>query len=81
MNRMSTIANNFQTPLQAITSHVRIPSVLNLPHRIFSCSVYVHIQKQNRNKLESRAEKCVFLGCGQFQKGYKCYNPSTKFFM
>jgi hypothetical protein len=78
MNRMPTIANNFQTPLQAISSHVRIPSVLNLPPRIFSCSVYVHIQKQNRNKLESRAEKCVFLGCGQFQKGYKCYNPSTK---
>jgi transposase InsO family protein len=45
VNRMSTIANNFQTPLQAIYSHVRISSVLNLPPRIFGCSVYVHIQK------------------------------------
>jgi Reverse transcriptase (RNA-dependent DNA polymerase)/Integrase core domain len=82
MNRMPTTANKFQTPLQSLSSHVHIPSIMHLPPKVFGCSVYVHVQKHNRNKLETRAEKCVFLGFGQFQKGYKCYNPSTgKFYV
>jgi transposase InsO family protein len=77
INRMPTQANKFQTPLQAFTSHINIPSILNLSPKLFGCVAFVHIRKQNRTKLDSCAEKCIFLGFGTFQKGYKCYNPLT----
>jgi hypothetical protein len=79
-NRTPTRVNNFKTPLQILSSHVRIPSILNLPPKIFGCVAYVHLQKPSRSKFEPRAEKCVFLGFGMHQKGYKCYNPNTRKF-
>jgi hypothetical protein len=80
MNRTPTQVNDFKTPLQAFSEKITLTSVLNLALKIFGCTVYVHIQKNLRTKLESRAEKCVFLGMGHNKKGYKCFNPSTKKF-
>ena len=37
--------------------------------------VYVHLPKRDRTKLEPRAAKCVFLGYGVGQKGYRCFDP------
>ncbi|XP_057529974.1 uncharacterized protein LOC130808527 [Amaranthus tricolor] len=31
-----------------------------------------------RNKLEPKAVKCVFVGYGRHQKGYRCYDPQTQ---
>jgi Reverse transcriptase (RNA-dependent DNA polymerase) len=69
---------NFQTPLQVLSSHFPIPSVLNLPPKIFGCVAFVNIQKHQRSKLEPCAERCIFVGYGQHQKGYKCLNPTSK---
>jgi Reverse transcriptase (RNA-dependent DNA polymerase) len=80
MNRIPTQINNFETPLQSFSAHLKLNSVLNLTPKIFGCTAYVHIQKQYRSKLEPRAEKCIFLGMGHNQKGYKCYNPNTRKF-
>lgn len=80
MNRIPTKSNDFQTPLQKLSTQVSIPSILNLEPRIFGCSVYVHMQKTGRSKLEPFAEKCVFLGFSTSQKGYKCYNPTKRRF-
>jgi transposase InsO family protein len=80
MNRIPTQVNNFKTPLQCFSSHLKLNSLLNLPPKIFGCIVYTHIQKQYRSKLEPRAEKCVFLGMGHNQKGYKCYSTNTRKF-
>jgi hypothetical protein len=80
INRTPTRVNDFKTPLQMLSSHVQIPSVLNLIPKVFGCVVYVHIQKNLRSKLEPCAQKCVFLGFGTNQKGYKYYNPNTKKF-
>jgi transposase InsO family protein len=77
LNRVPSKANDFKTPLQALAAHVDIPSYLNLPPKIFGCLAYVHVQKKFRSKIEPYAEKCVFLGFGSHQKGYKCYNPKT----
>ena len=82
INRMPSNVLNFQTPLQVLSSHVPISSVLNLPPKIFGCVAFVHIQKHQRSKLEPCAERCVFVGYGQNQKGYKCLNPiSQKLFV
>ena len=36
--------------------------------------MYVHLPKLARNKLESRAVKCIFVGYGTNQKGYRCFD-------
>eukprot|EP00253_Pinus_taeda_P027098 PITA_27098 len=46
--------------------------------RVFGCVAYAHVPNQLRRKLDSKGEKCVFVGyCGE-SKAYKLYNPSTK---
>jgi Reverse transcriptase (RNA-dependent DNA polymerase)/Integrase core domain len=81
MNRIPTKANEYKTPLQKLSTQVNIPSVLNLEPKVFGCSVYVHLQKQSRTKLESHAIKCIFLGFDIQRKGYKCYCPTNRKFM
>jgi Reverse transcriptase (RNA-dependent DNA polymerase) len=78
INRLPTKANDFHTPLNTLDKFVSIPSILNLPPKIFGCVAYVHIQKQHRTKIEPNAKRCVLLGVGLNQKGYKCYDPVEK---
>lgn len=78
LNRLPTRALKFITPLQALSSKFTIPSILMLQPRIFGCSVFVHIPKARRTKLDPCAVKCVFLGYGIHQKGYRCFDPITK---
>ena len=51
-----------------------------LTPRVFGCNAFVHVHSQHRDKLDPQAIKCVFLGYSSTQKGYKCYNPSTRKF-
>jgi hypothetical protein len=41
---------------------------------VFGCDVYVHIPKENRSKLDKKAEKCIFIGYKYGLKGYKVWN-------
>lgn len=43
----------------------------------FGCSVFVHVPKEKRKKLDMKATKCVFVGYGINKKGYRCWNPET----
>ena len=45
--------------------------------RIFDIA-YVHVPKEKWRKLDTKAEKCIFVGYSDEQKGYKCYEPRTK---
>ncbi len=39
---------------------------------------YVHIPKDEREKLDSKAKKCVFLGYGDTTKGFRLYDPEKR---
>ena len=46
--------------------------------RVFGCAAYVHVQKDERRKLDPKTEKCVLLGYGSVQKGYRVYDHLTQ---
>jgi hypothetical protein len=52
------------------------PDVSHL--KVFSCIAYMHVPHEKRSKLDPKVEKCIFIGYSLEQKGYKCFNPSTR---
>jgi hypothetical protein len=46
--------------------------------RVFGCDAYVHVPKENRSKLDNKAEKCIFIGYKDAIEGYKLWNSVTK---
>jgi hypothetical protein len=68
INRMPSKVINFETPLKRLSTFESIPSILNLPPKIFGCVVYVHIPKNQRTKLEPCAMRCVFVGYGGIRR-------------
>ncbi|KAJ0939464.1 putative RNA-directed DNA polymerase [Helianthus annuus] len=77
-NRLPTKALDLKTPLDTLSTFTKLPPPLTLPPRVFGCIVFSHIPKTERSKLDPCAEKCVFVGYGVNQKGYRCYNPSRR---
>ena len=41
----------------------------------FGSACFVLFQPHEHNKLEPRSRLCCFLGYGETQKGYRCYDP------
>ena len=78
MNRMPSKVLNFKTPLQVLSQHVTLPSLLLIQPRVFGCVAFVHLHKNQRTKLEPCAVRCIFLGYGTNKKGYRCYDPTKK---
>ena len=72
-NRSPTKGVANMTPFEAWTG-VK-PDVKHL--RSFGCTVYAHIPKDERKKLDSKAKKCVLLGYGTETKGYRLYDPQN----
>ena len=46
--------------------------------RVFGCVCYVLIPGEQRNKLEAKSVKGMFIGYTHAQKGYKCYIPESR---
>ncbi|KAL0678032.1 hypothetical protein Bca4012_006013 [Brassica carinata] len=77
-----------------LLSHQRVPTkilknlspfeVLNkskpvIDHlRVFGCVCYVMVPGEQRNKLEAKSTKAMFIGYSITQKGYKCYDPEAR---
>ena len=79
INRMPTRVLSFETTLQRLQKtfpFYRVGS--NMPLKVFGCTTFVHIHPHNQSKLDPKARKCVFIGYSPTQKGYKCFDPSTK---
>ena len=49
------------------------PNVSHL--RIFSCSLYIHVPKEKRSKLEPSGKKVTFVGYSKTSKAYRIYIP------
>ena len=77
INRMPAKILHFKTPLQILSTHLSLPSLLMLPPRIFGCVAFVHLHKNQRTKLDPCAIRCLFLGYGLHKKGFRCYDPNT----
>ena len=45
---------------------------------VFGCSLYFHVVKDKRNKLEATGKKGTFVGYYDNSKAYRIYNPSHK---
>lgn len=70
-NRSPTKAVEQMTPYEAWTDEK--PDVKHL--RVFGCTTYAHVPKDERRKLDSKARKSVLLGYGTETKGYRLYDP------
>jgi hypothetical protein len=55
--------------------NVKKPSLEHLS--VFGRDAYVHVQKENRIKLDNKFEKCIFVGYKDGIKGYKLWNLGT----
>ena len=42
--------------------------------KAFGCEVFVHINKENKTKLEEKSKKCTFIGYGVNNFGYRLYD-------
>ena len=45
---------------------------------VWGCTAYIHIQKDKHTASGSHMEKCIFIGYPDGYKGWKFYNPITK---
>jgi hypothetical protein len=54
------------------------PNVSHL--RVFGYITYVNAFDEKRSKLEPKVEKSIFIGYSLEQKGYRCFNHSTRKF-
>ena len=52
------------------------PNVSHL--RIFGCSVYIHVPKEKRSKIEPLGKKETFVGYSEISKAYWIYIPIKK---
>jgi hypothetical protein len=74
VNRSPSSALGDKTPQEVWTS--KEPSLTHL--KVFGCDAYVHVPKENRSKLDKKAEKCIFIRYKDGLKGYKLWNPEAK---
>ena len=71
---MSYLSCRRKNTLEVFTA--RKPDIKHL--RIFGCICYSHVPAALRQKLDSKAEKGVFMGYGSCEKGYRVYILESK---
>ena len=71
INRSASLVLEAKNPQEVWTG--KNPALSHL--RVFGCDAYVHVPNEKRTKLDSKSEKCIFLGYKGGLKGYKLWNP------
>ena len=70
INRTPSLVIQNQTPYECLFGSS--PDYHHL--RFFSSACFILLQPHEHNKLEPRSRLCCFLGYGETQKGYRCYD-------
>ncbi|CAH9126355.1 unnamed protein product [Cuscuta epithymum] len=79
INRMPSKVVGFKTPISILQECYPTTRLIStLPLKIFGCTVFIKNPDKTASKFDPRGTKCVFLGISSTQKGYKCFDPSTK---
>ncbi|KAI5352997.1 hypothetical protein L3X38_005889 [Prunus dulcis] len=73
LNRSPTKALDKKTPFEAYSG--RKPGLKHL--KVFGSVCYAHVPNPQRQKLDSTSNRCVFLGYGSCEKGYRLYDIAT----
>ncbi|WJZ81727.1 hypothetical protein VitviT2T_001550 [Vitis vinifera] len=71
INRIPSAVIHNQTPYEHLFGSPPVYHHL----RSFGSACFVLLQSHEHNKLEPRSRLCCFLGYGETQKGYRCYDP------
>ena len=74
INRTPTKVLNDLSPFEVLN---KTKSSLDHMH-VFGCLCFVMIPEEQRNKLDAKSSKTMFIGYSPTQKGYKCYNPKSR---
>ena len=69
-NRSPTVAVQGKTPFKAWTKEK--PDVGHL--KAFGCLCYANVAKDERQKFDAKARKCIMLGYGTETKAYRLYD-------
>ena len=69
-NRSPTIAVRGKTPFEAWAAEK--PNVGHL--KVFGCLCYAHVAKDERQKFDAKARKCIMLGYGTETKAFRLYD-------
>ena len=78
INRVPSKVLSFATPLKKFLSKKLVTRhFVDLPLKIFGCTMFVTNNDLHKSKLDPRAQKCVLLWYSSNQKGYKCFDPVT----
>ena len=75
VNRLPSAALGGAIPLQRFTPAA---DIFSLPPRVFGCTAFVQDHTPGLSKLAPRAQKGVFVGYSQTQKGYRVYFPDRR---
>ena len=75
MNRLPFAALGDVIPLHRLTPAA---DIFSLPPRVFGCTAFVQDHTPGLSKLAPHAQKGVFVGYSQTQKGYRVYFPDQR---
>ena len=73
-NRSPTRAVLKKTPFEALTKEKPVVDYF----KVFGCVCYAHIIKDDREKFDAKAKRCIMLGYGTETKAYRLYDLEKK---
>lgn len=74
INRSPSVSLNLGLPEESWTG-----KDVNLSHlRTFGCVSYVHINADERSKLDAKSAKCIFIGYGGDEFGYRFWDLTKR---
>jgi len=74
INRSPSVPLDFKLPEEVWTG-----KEVKLSHlKIFGCVAYVHVNSNDRDKLDPKAKKCFFIGYGNDNLGYRFWDDENR---